>query len=127
VLVLSAVAVRAWGLDGQGMWYDEYATTKVVGRPFVAMLGAVAREEGAPPLYYLLLWPWQRLVGGGDLALRSFSVLAGAAVVPATYAIAHELRLGRRVPRIAAAIVAVNPMLVWYSQEARAYSLYVLR
>ncbi|HWB69634.1 MAG TPA: glycosyltransferase family 39 protein, partial [Solirubrobacterales bacterium] len=33
---------------------------------------------------------------------------------------------GRRAGVAAAALVAVNPMLLWYSQEARAYALFVL-
>jgi hypothetical protein len=47
------------------------------------------------------------------------------ATVPVVYLIGLELR-GRRAGLMAAALAAVNPMLLWYSQEARAYSLLAL-
>ncbi len=50
----------------------------------------------------------------------------GVATVPVAWAIGRELT-GRRATAIAvAAFVAVNPLFVWYSQEARAYGLFVL-
>ena len=45
--------------------------------------------------------------------------------VPVAWAIGRQLA-GRRVALIGAALVAVNPLFVWYSQEARAYGLFVL-
>ena len=50
------------------------------------------------------------------------SALAGVATIPVAYLVGRELR-GARAGVIAAALVAVNPMLLWYSQEARAYAL----
>ena len=46
-------------------------------------------------------------------------------MVPVAFLLGAELN-GRRTGIAAAALVAVNPMLVWYSQEARCYSLLVL-
>ena len=45
--------------------------------------------------------------------------------MPVAWAIGRELA-GRRAALVAAALVAVNPLFVWYSQEARAYALFVL-
>jgi 4-amino-4-deoxy-L-arabinose transferase-like glycosyltransferase len=45
--------------------------------------------------------------------------------VPVAWAIARELS-GYRAAIVCAALVAVNPLFVWYSQEARAYALFVL-
>ncbi len=45
--------------------------------------------------------------------------------VPVGYAAARTL-ISRRAGLIAAALIAFNPYLIWYSQEARAYSLVVL-
>jgi hypothetical protein len=49
----------------------------------------------------------------------------GTAAVPVAWAAAREL-FDARAGLIAAALVAVNPYFVWYSQEARSYSLLVL-
>jgi hypothetical protein len=59
------------------------------------------------------------------VALRLPSALAGIATVPVAWMIGRELA-GRRAAVLAAALVAVNPLFVWYSQEARAYALFVL-
>jgi uncharacterized membrane protein len=45
--------------------------------------------------------------------------------VPATWA-AARLTLPERSALIAAALVAFSPLLIWYSQEARAYALLAL-
>ena len=66
------------------------------------------------------------MLGTGAVALRLPSALAGIATVPVAWAIGRELA-GRRARRsLCAALVAVNPLFVWYSQEARAYGLFVL-
>src|SRR5436305_2306286 len=54
--------------------------------------------------------------------MRSLPALIGLATVPVTYAAARKL-VSRRAALFASAFVAVNPLMVWYSQEARSYSL----
>lgn len=125
-IVTMAGGLRLYGLGAQSFWFDELVTMEVVDRPLLEVLGQVAAREGTPPLYYSLLWGWTRLFGTGDAAVRGLSALAGVAVVVVAYSIACELGLTRHAARVAALLVASNPMLVWYSQEARAYSLFTL-
>src|ERR671911_1248833 len=89
------------------------------------MLGAVPQSESTPPLYYMLAWIWSQIFGADEAGLRSLSAAVGAATVPATYAAGRQF-VSRRSAFVAAALVAVSPLLVWYSQEARAYALLVL-
>ena len=56
--------------------------------------------------------------------MRSLSALFGAAAIPLAFLAAREA-LSSRAGLICAGIVAVNPMLIWYSQEARSYSMLV--
>src|SRR5262249_17759378 len=69
-------------------------------------------------------WGWAKAFGTHEVGLRSLSALFGTATVPLAYCIGAELA-HRRAGLIAAAIVAVNPMLIWYSQEARSYAVLV--
>ncbi len=92
----------------------------------VDTLSAVPHSESTPPLYYLLAWLWSRLFGTGEVGLRSLSALAGTASIPVIYLGAVALAMRRRVGLIAAGIVAVSPVLIWFSQDARAYSLVFL-
>jgi 4-amino-4-deoxy-L-arabinose transferase-like glycosyltransferase len=125
---LSAVAalLRFATLGVQSYHHDEVVTAvRILPGSFTHAMNAVDFSESAPPLYYALAWLWTQVTGTGEFGLRSLSALAGVATVPVAYLIGAELR-GRRAGLMAAALVAVNPMLLWYSQEARAYSLLAL-
>ncbi len=125
-LTLGAAALRFATLGGQAYHHDEVVTaSRVLRADFVHAIEAVGFSESAPPLYYALAWAWTQLTGTGEVGLRSLSALAGVATVPVGYLLGVELR-GRRVGLVVAALVAVNPMLLWYSQEARGYALLVL-
>jgi hypothetical protein len=125
-LIVLAAALRLSTLDEQSFWYDEaFTPVHVLHSGLGATLRAVVHHENTPPLWYLLAWVDARLFGDGALALRLPSALAGILTVPVVWAIGRRLG-GQRAALIAAAIVAVNPLFVWYSQEARAYGLFVL-
>jgi mannosyltransferase len=127
-LVVAAVAIRLYHLGHQSFWLDESYTVDLVQRPFGDMLSGVADLESTPPLYYALAWVWQKVFGHGEFGLRSLSALFGVLTVPVAWAAAREWfpRAAAHVGLIAAALVAFNPFFVWYSQEARSYSLLVL-
>jgi 4-amino-4-deoxy-L-arabinose transferase-like glycosyltransferase len=124
-LILLAAALRLATLTEQGFWYDEaFTPVHVLHAGLGATLKSLVHSENTPPLWYLLAWADARVLGDGALALRLPSALAGIATVPVVWAIGSELS-GRRAALIGAALVAVNPLFVWYSQEARAYGLFV--
>jgi mannosyltransferase len=126
VITIFAAALRLSTLDLQSFWYDEAFTPVHVLHPSLwATLRSVVHTENTPPLWYVLAWADSRLLGTGEVALRLPSALAGIATVPVAWAIARECS-GRRAAIVCAALVAVNPLFVWYSQEARAYGLFVL-
>ena len=97
---------------------------RVIPGSFADMLRDVKGSESNPPLYYVLAWAWAKAFGTGEFELRSLSALFGLATVPVAYCVGAELS-SRRTGLIAAALVAVNPMLIWYSQEARSYAALV--
>jgi mannosyltransferase len=126
-LMLLAAALRFSTLDLQSFWYDEaFTPVHVLRAGLFTTLHGVVHTENTPPLWYVLEWGVARVLGTGEVALRLLSAFAGLATVPVAWTIGRELS-GRRATAIAAAaLVAVNPLFVWYSQEARAYGLFVL-
>jgi 4-amino-4-deoxy-L-arabinose transferase-like glycosyltransferase len=125
-LVVLAAALRFSTLGLQSFWYDEaYTPVHVLQTSLSATLRAMVHSENSPPLWYVIEWVDYRVLGSGEFALRLPSALAGVATVPVAWAIGQELG-GRGAAIITAALVAVNPLFVWYSQEARAYGLFVL-
>ncbi|HYP55909.1 MAG TPA: glycosyltransferase family 39 protein [Solirubrobacterales bacterium] len=125
-LTLLAAGLRFATLGLQAYHHDEIVTaSRVLRADFWHAMEAVGFSESAPPLYYALAWPWTQMTGTGEFGLRSLSALAGVATVPVAYLLGAELR-DRRAGIATAALVAVNPMLLWYSQEARSYALLAL-
>ncbi len=125
-LTVLAAVLRFATLGVQSYHHDEIVTaSRILRDGFWHAMDAVGFSESAPPLYYALAWLWTQVTGTGEWGLRSFSALAGVLTVPVVFLLGNELR-GRRTGIVAAALVATNPMLVWYSQEGRSYALLVL-
>ena len=119
-----AAVLRFSTVGLQSYWSDEAVTVALVRMDFRDMLGLIPESESTPPLYYAVAWLWAWTFGSDEIALRSLSALVGTAAAPLTAAAARVL-VSRRTAVVAAALVAVNPLLIWYSQEARAYSMLV--
>jgi uncharacterized membrane protein len=124
-ITLAGGLLRFTNLGDQSFWVDETLTALAIQGGLGETFHRVATNESAPFLYYAVEWFWAQLFGHSDGALRSLSALAGTATIPVVFAAANRLAR-ERAGLIAAALVATNPLLVWYSQEARAYALYVL-
>jgi 4-amino-4-deoxy-L-arabinose transferase-like glycosyltransferase len=119
-------ALRFATLGVQSYHHDEVVTaSRVLRGSFGHAMDAVGFSESAPPLYYAVAWVWTQLTGNSPYGLRSLSALCGVLLIPVAFLLGRELR-GRRTGLLAAALVAVNPMLLWYSQEARAYAMLAL-
>ena len=124
--IVIAAAIRFSTLGMQSYHHDEAWTAGVVLHSnLFTTLGKVSATESTPPLYYVLAWSWTKLFGTGEWGLRSLSALFGVATIPVVYLIARRMA-GGAAGAAAAALAAVNPALIWYSQEARSYSLLVL-
>lgn len=125
-LTVLAAVLRFATLGVQSYHHDEIVTaSRILRAGFGHAMSAVNFSESTPPLYYAVAWVWTQVTGTGEWGMRSLSAVAGVATVPVAYLLGAELR-GRRAGLWTAALVAVNPMLLWYSQEARAYALVVL-
>ena len=125
LLTALGAALRFATLDRQSLWLDELVTVSLLDRGFADMLGEIRTTEATPYLYYVLAWPWSRVLGLGEVGVRSLSATLGTLTVPVAYGAGTAFGT-RRVGLLAAALVSVHPLLVWYAQEARAYSLLVL-
>ncbi|HEY5333521.1 MAG TPA: glycosyltransferase family 39 protein, partial [Solirubrobacterales bacterium] len=125
-LTALAALLRFATLGVQSYHHDEIVTaSRILRGGFGHAMQQVWTGESTPPVFYAIAWVWTQLVGTGEFGLRTVSAVAGVATVPVAYLIGVELR-GRRAGLWVAALVAVNPMMLWYSQEARAYALVAL-
>lgn len=120
------MALRIFQLGRQSFWYDE-AFSVYLSRFDVVALTARTAADIQPPLYYYLVHFWLGAAGDGEFAVRFLSLWFGVLTVPLLYVTARRLFAGRAlaVPAGAAAalIGTVSALYVWYSQEARMYTL----
>jgi mannosyltransferase len=127
-LLLGAVLVVAVVLrfvTVSDLWLDEAQSVAIATEPTPAAVLAALREDGAPPLYYLLLAGWTSLFGTSDLAVRSLSGLASVAALPLVWALGRRLG-GPTVGTAALLLLATNPFAIRYATETRMYALLVL-
>jgi len=124
-LTALAAILRFSTLHVQSYWFDEAVTVRLLRGSFGHMISSIGGSESTPPLYYAIAWVWSRVFGHGEVGLRSLSALAGTLFIPVAYAAGRELA-SRRTALVIAALATFNPLLIWYSQEARSYSLLVL-
>lgn len=135
LLTLVGALTRLVNLGGRSLWLDEFSTWHVSRMPF--WRSVTWEAELTPPLYQACVRGVAALAGHADLhptsewILRLPAALAGALLAPAAWWLAR-ITLARAFPAAAlvalsaAAVVAVHPLLVEYSREARPYSLLAL-
>ncbi len=126
-IVLAAVFLRLKGLAFQSLWLDELINLYNSSPAY--SLGQTIRfcreVEHTPPLFYILIWVWQRIWGPGEFAARLLPALFGVLGVGGIYYLGREL-FSTKTGLAAAAVTALLPFHIRYSQEARPYSLLFL-
>ena len=131
-LTLAALALRLVDLDRFPLWEDEGATWWYARLIADGRLMEGIRLEPTPPLYYLLVAGVTAVLGPSDWAMRLPSAVFGALSIPVVLVLVRTLgrSLDARVVRYgswtAAALLAIHPLHVVYSREARVYPLLLL-
>jgi uncharacterized membrane protein len=128
MLVLGTIILAGLGLRlavPRGIWLDEAISIHQAHLSLHDLFENLYYGDRHPPLHHLSLWLTVRTFGDSEFALRLPSLIAGTLVIPAIYELGREL-YDRRTGLIAAAFIAVSPLLVWYSQEVRMYAFVTL-
>jgi hypothetical protein len=121
-LALIAFLLRIYHLNYQSLWRDEVDAVIFATQDLRAILAMFTGVGDNGPLYFLGLHYWIALAGKSEFAIRFPSAFFGVLAVLATYHLGREV-IGRDVGLIGALLLAVSPYHVWYSQEAKMYSI----
>ena len=121
-LVLTAFALRADHLNFQSLWRDEVDAVTFATRTLPRVLSTFTKPKENGPLYFLLLRPWIALTGDSEFSVRFFSLVFGVLAIALAYALGRRW-LSPLGSILGALLVAFSPYLVWYSQEAKMYTL----
>ncbi len=124
LFTLAGFALRLQRLNFQPLWGDEGWSFYFAGQSLTQLLALTAADIH-PPLYYLLLKIWLSIIGPGPEEARFLSVIFGTALIPVVAVLGQRLFDGR-VGATAAAVTALMPLAIYYSQEVRMYGLVTL-
>ncbi len=110
---------------GIGFWIDEGLSVGIADRP-LSDIPLALREDGSPPLYYMLLHFWLDIAGRSEAGVRGLSLLFALLAIPASWWAGRVIWGTARAAWFAAVLAAFNPFLAQYAQEARMYSMVAL-
>jgi mannosyltransferase len=120
-LTIIGAILRFYNLGYNSLWLDEASTLNFAVKSIPDIWQATTAGEFNPPLFYgaehIML-----LFGNSEVVLRFLPALLGVLTIPLIYLVGKEC-MDRNVGIIAAAAFTFSPFLIFYSQEARAYSM----
>lgn len=125
ILLITGLVLRLISLN-QSLWLDEAINILAVKNfSLNGLITQYAIADFHPPGWFILLWFWGKAFGYSEISMRLPSVFFGVATIYVTYLIGKKL-CSKNIGLIAALILMINPLHIYYSQEARMYSLATL-
>jgi mannosyltransferase len=121
VILAVAIALRFIALD-HGLWYDEIVTLVEAARMPFRHIVTEFQGINSHPLYSLLAHASLVTFGESAWALRLPSAVFGVASVAMVFVFARSF-LTRAESWVATAVIAASYHHVWFSQNARGYTL----
>lgn len=126
LLILTVVGgiLRFYHLGYNSLWLDETATLGFAQHSFSQIWELVVGGEFNPPLFY---WIEHIMLyfGNNEVVLRFVPALCGTLSIPIIYLVGKEIQ-NKEVGLLAAALLTFSPFHIFYSQDARAYSIMML-
>jgi mannosyltransferase len=140
--VLLGFLLRTYDLGRRDLWFDEALSVSGSQKPSRLLSPADSEQlpygnpalhvesssfkklDPQPPFYYVLLNIWIRLFGDSEFSVRFLSVIWGVLSIPLIYLAGKNL-INKSTGLVAAALLSIAPLHIWYAQEARGYTLSV--
>lgn len=120
-ILIFALILRLISIN-QSLWLDEAINVLAVrDNSLFYIVTQYAVADFHPPGYFIILWSWTTLLGYSELVVRLPSVIFGLATIYIVYLIGKKL-FSVKMGLLCALLLAVNPLHIYYSQEARMYS-----
>lgn len=110
----------------QSLWLDE--AINVLAAKNYSLIGMVteyAKADFHPPGWFTILWIWGKFFGYSEISVRLPSVIFGVLTIYITYLIGKKL-VSKNLGLLTALLLSINPLHIYYSQEARMYALVTL-
>lgn len=122
LIILISYSVSIVMLDRQSIRLDESQSLWAATKPISDVFNYTAQDVHVP-LYNIMLHFWVQIFGTSIVALRFLSLVFSLLTLPVIYLLAKESS-NQRVAAFTVVLFAVSPFIMWYSQEARMYTLF---
>lgn len=121
-ILIVGLLLRSFSLN-QSLWLDEAINVVATKNfSFFGILTEYAKADFHPPLYFSILWIWTKLLGYSEIIVRTPSVVLGILSIYLIYLLGKKI-YSEKLGLLSAFLFAINPLHIYYSQEARMYSL----
>jgi mannosyltransferase len=121
LIALIGAALRLWQTR-ESLWLDELHTAwcALGSLAEVAPRAAIGNQS---PLFFWFEWLLVRLLGPSELTLRLPSVLAGSLLPVVIYGLCRRWGQSSGISLLAAALIVIDPLSIFFATEARPYAL----
>lgn len=120
-LLIFSFLIRLVGIN-QSLWLDEAISISVAKMPLNQIVSGFSHFDFHPPLYYWFLNIWIKIFGENVGIMRLSSVIFAVITIGIVYLIGKEIK-DKKYGLWSALFVSINPLLIYYSQELRMYSM----
>lgn len=122
LILLLAWLLRLYALDADSLWGDEIFSYQRGIEPNREVSYKMLLDGNHPPLYELLILHEWLKVGRNEFFLRFPSVFFALLTISVVYLLA-QAAFDRTTGLLSALLLAISPLHVYYSREARMYGL----
>ncbi|MBN1539156.1 MAG: glycosyltransferase family 39 protein, partial [Candidatus Thermoplasmatota archaeon] len=120
LILIIAIWIRLYGISTESFWLDESMTGLRCRWDFNKMIDSFAAKDHLP-LYFSMMWMYGKIFGTSEIALRAPSLFFGVLSVGPIFLLGS--RISKKVGNLSALLSAILPTTIYYSQEARMYSM----
>lgn len=107
----------------QTFWRDEAFSYFMAKKSIIEIIFFTAKDFN-PPLYYLFLHFWMKVFGSTEIALRSLSIVFYWGTVYVVFLFLNKIfKMRERKASFYLILFIINPLLLYYSFEARMYTM----
>ncbi len=124
VILLVGAFLRLTALNRQSLWFDEADVVIRAQQPLREVMRTFIAPGENGPIYNLMLALWIQVAGISEIAVRLPSAVFGVLALPLIYLLARRIA-GSTPALIATGLLAMSPYHIWYSQEAKMYTMVV--
>lgn len=120
LLTITGLILRLWHIGEISFWFDETLTSEFSHQSLLGIVN-MSKDTVNPPTFYLIEHA-MLYFGAGETILRLIPALVGTCTIPVFYLLGREFN-NRKTGIIAATLLTFSSFHIYYSQEARPYTL----